>query len=39
MGLPMSQSLKSCDGTEGVKLYNILILFFSLAYMAITLDI
>lgn len=26
-------------GTEGVKPYNILILFFSLAYMAITLDI
>ena len=27
------------SGTEGVKPYNILILFFSLAYMAITLDI
>lgn len=26
-------------GTDGVKPYNILILFFSLAYMAITLDI
>ena len=26
-------------GTEGVKPYNIIILFFSLAYMAITLDI
>lgn len=26
-------------GTEGIKPYNILILFFSLAYMAITLDI
>jgi Citrate transporter len=26
-------------GTEGVKPYNILILFFSLAYMAITLDV
>jgi Na+/H+ antiporter NhaD/arsenite permease-like protein len=26
-------------GTAGVKPYNILILFFSLAYMAITLDI
>ncbi|KAG6371487.1 hypothetical protein JVT61DRAFT_9522 [Boletus reticuloceps] len=25
-------------GTEGIKPYNILILFFSLAYMAITLD-
>lgn len=29
----------SCSGTDGVKPYNILILFFSLAYMAITLDI
>jgi len=27
------------SGTDGVKPYNILILFFSLAYMAITLDI
>lgn len=26
-------------GTDGVKPYNILILFFSLAYMAITLDV
>src|ERR1700730_738965 len=26
-------------GTEGVKPYNILILFFSLAYMSITLDV
>jgi len=26
-------------GTEGVKPYNIIILFFSLAYMAVTLDI
>jgi Na+/H+ antiporter NhaD/arsenite permease-like protein len=26
-------------GTAGVKPYNILILFFSLAYMAITLDV
>ncbi|KAF5381594.1 hypothetical protein D9615_005536 [Tricholomella constricta] len=29
----------SSSGTDGVKPYNILILFFSLAYMAITLDI
>lgn len=31
--------LSFCSGTDGVKPYNILILFFSLAYMAITLDI
>ena len=31
--------MKSISGTDGVKPYNILILFFSLAYMAITLDI
>ncbi|KAF8523164.1 hypothetical protein BU17DRAFT_44191 [Hysterangium stoloniferum] len=30
---------KGIVGTEGVKPYNILILFFSLAYMAITLDV
>ena len=29
----------SNSGTDGVKPYNILILFFSLAYMSITLDI
>ena len=31
--------IKFTSGTDGVKPYNILILFFSLAYMAITLDI
>lgn len=31
--------IKFISGTNGVEPYNILILFFSLAYMAITLDI
>ncbi|KAJ7025540.1 hypothetical protein C8F04DRAFT_1126218 [Mycena alexandri] len=34
-----SQIRDGIVGTDGVKPYNILILFFSLAYMAITLDI
>ena len=34
-----SFNCKFIRGTDGVKPYNILILFFSLAYMAITLDI
>jgi len=34
-----SQIRTGIVGTDGVKPYNILILFFSLAYMAITLDI
>ncbi|KAF7341960.1 Arsenical pump membrane protein [Mycena venus] len=39
-GFPMSRThADGIVGTEGVKPYNILILFFSLAYMAITLDI
>ena len=35
----LSTNVPFCRGTDGVKPYNILILFSSLAYMAITLDI